>query len=320
MNYKKEVKNVLVAGGAGFVGSNLIRRLLESGSCVTCLDNLHTGNLKNISKFQKNKNFHFVEKDVNEILDIKIDEIYNLASPASPKHYQSDPIQTLKTNVIGTNNLLDLAKKNNSKFLQASTSEIYGNPKEHPQKETYWGNVNPIGVRSCYDEGKRCAETLCLDFKRKLKVDVRIIRIFNTYGPNMHPDDGRVVSNFIVQALQNKNITVYGDGKQTRSFSYIDDLLDGISFVMEDSTSNEKVFLTPFNIGNPKEFKILELAKRIIALTNSSSKIIFKKLPLDDPEKRKPDISRMKKKYGWSPNYDLEKGLIKTIEYFRDLI
>jgi UDP-glucuronate decarboxylase len=312
-----KIKNtILIAGGAGFIGSHLCKKLLNNGNNILCVDNLYTGNKKNIARLLKNKNFQFVKHDITKPfnLKIKINQIYNLACPASPIHYQKDPIFTLKTNFIGTLNLLELAKKNKAKFFQASTSEIYGDPLLHPQKENYFGNVNPIGIRACYDEGKRCAETLCMDYKRQYKLDIKIVRIFNTYGPNMQDNDGRVVSNFINQAINNKNITIYGNGHQTRSFMYIDDLIDGITKVMEAKNLN-----TPINLGNPNEFTIKDLANLIIELTNSKSKIEYLALPEDDPKKRKPDISFAKKILGWDPIINLEDGLEKTTEYFRKI-
>lgn len=306
-------KTALVAGGAGFVGSHLCERLLVLGYKVFCVDNLYTGKKANILNLQKNKNFKFLKKDIsNNILNLKIDEVYHLASPASPPAYQKEPLLTFKANTLGTLNLLELAKKNKAKFLFASTSEVYGDPKEHPQKETYWGNVNPVGVRSCYDESKRAGETLTLDFGRVHKIETKIIRIFNTYGPKMDKNDGRVVSNFIVQALKNMPLTVYGKGNQTRSFQYVSDLVEGIVRTME-----AKKFFGPVNLGNPEEFTVLELAKKIIKVTNSQSKIVFKKLPQDDPVKRKPDISLAKKRLKWQPKVSVLEGLLKTIAYFK---
>lgn len=308
------MKRILVTGGAGFIGSDLCKKLLEKGNFVVCLDNLFTGKEKNISSLKGNENFKFINHDVTEKFDEKVDEIYNLACPASPIHYQEDAIKTLKTSVLGTMNMLELAEKYNAKFLQASTSEVYGDPLIHPQVETYWGNVNPIGIRSCYDEGKRCAETLVSDYRRERNIDTKIVRIFNTYGPNMALDDGRVVSNFILQALRNQDITIYGEGSQTRSFCYVDDLVDGLIKMMESD------LFGPVNIGNPFEKTILELAKLIIKLTDSKSKISYKKLPSDDPTRRQPDITLAKKELGWSPKINLEKGLLKTIEYFKELV
>lgn len=306
-------KTILVTGGAGFIGSHLCRDLLKEGHYVICLDNLFTGNINNIIELKGNKNFEFIRHDVIEPITIEIDQIYHLACPASPIHYQYNPIKTIKTNVVGTLNMLGLAKRTKARMLFASTSEVYGDPKEHPQKETYWGNVNPIGIRSCYDEGKRCAETLCFDYHRQNNVDIRVVRIFNTYGPNMHPNDGRVVSNFIVQALQNKDITIYGNGKQTRSFQYVDDLIAGLKKMM----NNEKT-VGPINLGNSNEFTIMELAKKILAMIpESKSKIVSKPLPADDPKQRKPDIIAAKKLLSWQPKISLGEGLQKTIYYFK---
>ncbi len=311
------MKKVLVTGGAGFIGSHLCKRLVNEGNSVICIDNLFTGNLKNIESLIIKPNFKFLQHDITEPIDIdiEIDQIYNLACPASPPHYQYDPIKTLKTSVIGILNMLELAKKYNATILQASTSEVYGNPLEHPQKETYWGNVNPIGIRSCYDEGKRCAETLLMDYNRQYNTNTKIIRIFNTYGPNMLKNDGRVVSNFIVQALKGEDITIYGDGSQTRSFCFVSDLVDGIYKMMNSSN-----FAGPVNLGNPNERTVLDLAKLIIKMTNSKSKIVYKELPQDDPVKRKPDISLAKEKLNWEPIIDIETGLGKTIEYFKTVI
>lgn len=309
------MKKVLVTGGAGFIGSHLCEKLLQKGYIVICLDNLFTGSKKNIKNLLENGNFKFIEQDIIEPLDIEVDQIYNLACPASPPHYQHDPIKTTKTSVLGILNMLDLAKKYNAKLLQASTSEVYGDPLEHPQKESYWGNVNPIGIRSCYDEGKRCAETLVMDYRRQYNIDTKIIRIFNTYGPNMHPEDGRVVSNFIIQALKNEDITVYGDGTQTRSFCYVSDLIDGIIKTMETND-----ITGPINLGNPNERTVLNLAELIIKMTNSSSKIIYKSLPKDDPVRRKPDITLAKEILNWEPKVAIEEGLTKTIEYFSQIL
>lgn len=309
------MKKVLVSGGAGFIGSHLCEKLLQKGYFVVCLDNLFTGSKKNIKTLLENENFRFIEQDIIEPLDIEVNQIYNLACPASPPHYQHDPIKTTKTSVLGILNMLDLAKKYNAKLLQASTSEVYGDPLEHPQKESYWGNVNPIGIRSCYDEGKRCAETLVMDYHRQYNIDTKIIRIFNTYGPNMHPEDGRVVSNFIIQALKNENITVYGDGTQTRSFCYVSDLIDGIIKTMETND-----ITGPINLGNPSERTVLNLAELIIKMTNSSSKIIYKSLPKDDPVRRKPDITLAKEILNWEPKVTIEEGLTKTIEYFSQIL
>ena len=311
------MKRILVTGGAGFIGSHLCERLLNEGNEVICLDNFFTGNKQNIIHLLNNPHFELVRHDVTSSYYAEVDQIYNLACPASPVHYQYNPIKTIKTSVMGAINMLGLAKRVKATILQASTSEVYGDPQVHPQREDYWGHVNPIGIRSCYDEGKRCAETLFMDYHNQNKVDIKIIRIFNTYGPRMHPNDGRVVSNFIVQALQNKPITIYGDGTQTRSFQYVDDLVEGMIRMM----NSDKSFIGPVNIGNPGEFTILELAQKVIELTNSKSTITFQSLPQDDPLQRKPDITLANKKLnGWNPNYDLDKGLIKTIEYFKGLL
>ncbi|MDO9231863.1 MAG: SDR family oxidoreductase [bacterium] len=305
---------ILVTGGAGFIGSHLCERLLKEGEDVICLDNFYTGTKDNILDLMDNKKFELLRHDVTFPLYVEVDQIYNLACPASPVHYQSDPVQTTKTSVHGAINMLGLAKRTKATILQASTSEVYGDPEVHPQPESYWGRVNPIGIRSCYDEGKRCAETLFFDYYRQNKVDIRVIRIFNTYGPNMHPNDGRVVSNFIVQALKNKDITIYGDGSQTRSFQYVDDLIDGMIKMM----NNKEDFIGPVNIGNPVEFTIKQLAEKVLELIpESKSKIIFKDLPQDDPKQRKPDIALAKEKLQWEPRTELEKGLKKTIGYFK---
>ena len=304
---------ILVTGGAGFIGSHLCHKLLNEGNEIVCVDNFFTGSKDNIKNLLNNPYFEFIRHDICFPLYIEVDEIYNLACPASPIHYQFDPVQTTKVNVLGSINMLGLAKRLKIKILQASTSEIYGNPLEHPQTEDYWGNVNTIGPRACYDEGKRCAETLFFDYHRQHKLDIKVVRIFNTYGPRMHPNDGRVVSNFIVQALNGQDITVYGDGSQTRSFCYVDDLVDGIFRMMNVNSS----FTGPVNLGNPVEFTVLELAKLVIELTDSKSKIIFKDLPQDDPEKRKPDISLAKDKLDWQPSIELEEGLLRTIHYFK---
>ena len=309
-------KRILVTGGAGFIGSHLCKRLLEDGNYVICLDNMFTGSVDSISSLAGNDNFELVNWDVTDEFQADVDQIFNLACPASPPHYQYDPVKTLKTSVLGIINMLELAKRNNATLLQASTSEIYGDPKIHPQVESYWGNVNPIGIRSCYDEGKRCAETLMSDYHRQYGVDTRIIRIFNTYGPNMSSDDGRVVSNFIMQALKNEDITVYGDGLQTRSFCYVSDLVDGMVKMMNNSQS----FAGPVNLGNPSERTVLDLAELIIELTGSKSKIINKPLPQDDPIKRKPDISLANKILNWTPKVDIKDGLKATIEYFKTKI
>ncbi|MFP9112561.1 UDP-glucuronic acid decarboxylase family protein [Flavobacterium sp. RHBU_3] len=309
-------KKILVTGGAGFIGSHLCTRLLNEGNEVICLDNYFTGNKKNIVGLIDNPYFELVRHDVIEPFYAEVDQIYNLACPASPVHYQYNPIKTIKTSVMGAINMLGLAKRVKATILQASTSEVYGDPVEHPQRESYWGNVNPIGLRSCYDEGKRCAETLFMDYHHQNKVDVKIIRIFNTYGPNMNPDDGRVVSNFIVQALRGEDITIFGDGMQTRSFQYVDDLVEGMVRLM----NSEKGFTGPVNVGNPNEFTMLELAQNIIELTGSSSKLTFKTLPQDDPKQRQPDISLAKEKLGWQPNIQLREGLAKTIQYFEEAL
>lgn len=306
------MKRILITGGAGFIGSHLCERLLNEGNDVICLDNFFTGSKENIRHLLDNNRFELVRHDVTKEYYAEVDQIYNMACPASPPHYQYNPIKTIKTSVLGVTNMLGLAKRCRATILQASTSEVYGNPLVHPQTEDYWGNVNPIGIRSCYDEGKRCAETLMMDYHRQNNVDTRIIRIFNTYGPNMDPNDGRVVSNFIVQALQNKDITMYGDGTQTRSFCYVSDLVDGIVKMM----NNEQKFIGPVNLGNPSERTVYDLAELIIKLTNSNSKIKFAPLPQDDPLQRKPDISLAKKELCWEPKVDIEEGLLKTIEYF----
>ena len=310
------MKKILVTGGAGFIGSHLCKKLVEQGNDVICIDNYFTGTKENITELFNNPYFEAIRHDICFPLYVEVDEIYNLACPASPIHYQHDPVQTTKTTVHGAINMLGLAKRVNARILQASTSEVYGDPAQHPQKEGYWGNVNPIGPRSCYDEGKRCAETLFFDYQRQHDLDIKVIRIFNTYGPNMHPNDGRVVSNFIVQALTNQDITVYGNGEQTRSFCYVDDLINGMIKMM----SSAKGIYGPTNLGNPIEYKIIELAEMIIKLTNSKSKIINKNLPTDDPVRRKPDISRAKKDINWEPNIDITDGLKKTIDYFEKQI
>ncbi|MBS1128020.1 MAG: NAD-dependent dehydratase [Nitrospirae bacterium] len=303
---------ILVTGGAGFLGSHLCERLLKEGHEVVCLDNFFTGRRRNIHPYLANPDFELVRHDVVEPILLEVDRIYHLACPASPVHYQYNPVKTIKTNVLGTHNMLGLAKRTRARFLLASTSEVYGDPKVHPQTEDYWGNVNPIGFRSCYDEGKRVAETFTMDYHRQNRVDVRIVRIFNTYGPRMLADDGRVVSNFIVQALKGDDITVYGDGSQTRSFCYVDDLVDGLVRMMENDG-----FIGPVNLGNPREFTILELAKKIIAMTGSRSKIVLKPLPSDDPTQRQPDIALAKQKLGWQPKVDVDNGFNVTIDYFR---
>ena len=313
---KIETKRVAVTGGSGFLGSHLCARLLKEKCQVICVDNFFTGTKKNILPLLQDPMFELVRHDVTFPLYLEVDEIYNLACPASPIHYQFDPVQTTKTSVHGAINMLGLAKRTRAKILQASTSEVYGDPEMHPQREEYWGRVNPIGIRSCYDEGKRCAETLFFDYHRQHRLRIKIARIFNTYGPNMHPNDGRVVSNFIVQALQDEPITVYGEGSQTRSFCYVDDMIE--VFVRLMNSPDE--ITGPVNVGNPGEFTILELAEKIIILTNSKSKIIHKPLPSDDPRQRRPDISYAKEKLGWEPKTSLEEGLIPTIAYFANLL
>lgn len=308
------MKKILVTGGAGFIGSHLCERLINEGNEVICIDNFFTGSKHNVYGLMDNKRFELIRHDIVKDIFLEVDEIYNLACPASPVHYQYNAIKTVKTNVLGTINMLGLAKRVNARILQASTSEVYGDPLEHPQKETYWGNVNPIGTRSCYDEGKRVAETLIMDYHRQNNVDIKIIRIFNTYGPRMAENDGRVVSNFIVQALKDEDITVYGEGLQTRSFCYVSDLVDGSIRMM----NSDKDFIGPVNLGNPVETPVIEFAKKIIKLTNSNSKIVYMPLPQDDPMKRKPDITLAETKLNWQPKVELEEGLIKTIEYFSD--
>ncbi len=309
-------KRVLVTGGAGFIGSHLCKRLLEKNYEVLCVDNFFTGQRRNIHALLDHPRFDLMRHNVTFPLCVEVDEIYNMACPASPVHYQHDPIQTTKTSVLGAINMLGLANRLKARILQASTSEVYGDPQVHPQKEDYWGHVNPVGIRSCYDEGKRCAETLFFDYKRQLNARIAVARIFNTYGPNMHPQDGRVVSNFIVQALTGQDITIYGEGLQTRSFCYVDDLVDGLITLME----SDDAIIGPYNLGNPVEFTIKELAEKIISLTGSSSKLIYKSLPQDDPQQRQPDITRAKEDLGWQPKVPLEKGLEKTIAYFHDLL
>ncbi len=310
------MKRILVTGGAGFIGSHLCNELVQRGNDVICLDNFFTGSKDSIRHLLSDNRFELVRHDITKEYFIEVDEIYNLACPASPPHYQYNPIKTAKTSVLGIINMLGLAKRCKARILQASTSEVYGDPKVHPQKEDYWGNVNPIGIRSCYDEGKRIAETLMFDYHRQNNVDIRVVRIFNTFGPNMNKNDGRVVSNFIVQALQNKDITIYGDGSQTRSFCYVSDLVGGMIKMME----NKDGFIGPCNLGNPFEITILEFANLIIKLTDSKSKIVFMPLPFDDPVKRKPDISLAKEKLGFNPSVPVEEGLLKTIEYFKKII
>jgi UDP-glucuronate decarboxylase len=311
------MKKVLVTGGAGFLGSHLCDRLVAEGHHVLCVDNYFTGSKNNIAHLLDNKNFEVIRQDVCFPLYVEVDEIYNLACPASPFYYQWDPIQTMKTSVLGAYNMLGLAKRTGAKILQASTSECYGDPTVHPQPEEYWGNVNPIGIRSCYDEGKRAAETLFMDYYRVHDVKAKIVRIFNTYGPRMATNDGRVVSNFIVQALQGKDITIYGDGMQTRSFCYVDDLLDAMQAMMNHNDDN---FIGPVNIGNPGEFTMWELAHKVIELTGSKSQILQQPLPQDDPKQRRPDITKAKQILQWEPTINLEQGLIKTIDYFRKIV
>jgi len=307
---------ILVTGGSGFIGSHLCEKLLKKGHDVICVDNFYTGQKTNVAHLLNDTRFEIIRHDITFPIYLEVDQIYNLACPASPIHYQYDPVQTTKTNVHGAINILGMAKRLNARVFQASTSEVYGDPVQHPQKESYWGNVNPVGPRSCYDEGKRCAETLFFDYHRQHNVDIKVGRIFNTYGPNMRPDDGRVISNFIVQALKGKNITIYGDGKQTRSFCYIDDLIEGMIKFMDTKSG----YTGPINLGNPKEYSILEIAKTIIEIVGSSSSVIFTKLPQDDPRKRKPNIDLAKKNLNWIPKISIEKGLIKTIEYFKKII
>ncbi len=304
-------ETILVTGGAGFIGSHLCEDLINKNAHVICLDNFLTGSKANIEHLTSNPNFEVIEHDVTEPISLKVDKIFNLACPASPVHYQADPVRTTKTNILGILNMLELAKQNNARILQASTSEIYGDPLVHPQKEEYWGNVNTIGIRSCYDEGKRAAETLIMDYHRQYGIDTRIVRIFNTYGPKMAKNDGRVVSNFILQAINNEDITIYGDGSQTRSFCYVSDLIRGIQALM-----NKENYYLPVNLGNDGEFTIKELAEKVIKLTNSKSKIAYKPLPSDDPVKRKPDLTRARQELNYEPKISLQEGLEKTIEYF----
>lgn len=308
-------RRVLVTGGAGFLGSHLCDRLVEEGADVICMDNLFCGQKDNVSHLLSNPNFEFMRHDITNPIFLEVDEIYNLACPASPFHYQHNPVKTLKTSVHGAINMLGMAKRTGAKILQASTSEIYGDPNIHPQHEEYWGNVNPIGIRACYDEGKRAAETLFFDYNRQHNIEIRVVRIFNTYGPRMHPNDGRVVSNFIVQALSNKDITIFGDGKQTRSFCYVNDLVRGLMAMMNQSNS-----IGPINLGNPNEFTIHELAKTILDITGSKSKIIFRDLPSDDPKQRQPDIGKARDILKWEPKVQLNEGLNETITYFEDLL
>jgi UDP-glucuronate decarboxylase len=315
MRYGK-MKKVLVTGGAGFLGSHLCERLLAQGHEVLCVDNFFTGTRRNIQGFLGHERFELMRHDVTFPLYVEVDEIYNLACPASPVHYQFDPVQTTKTSVHGAINILGLAKRLRAKVMQASTSEVYGDPEEHPQPESYWGRVNPIGLRSCYDEGKRCAETLFFDYHRQHRVEIKVARIFNTYGPRMHPNDGRVVSNLIVQALKDEDITVYGDGSQTRSFCYVDDLIDGFIALMDTSTD----VTGPVNLGNPGEFSIAELAGIVLDLTNSRSKVVHRPLPADDPRQRRPDIALARQELGWEPKVQLREGLMRTIAYFEEFL
>jgi UDP-glucuronate decarboxylase len=308
------MKRVLITGGAGFIGSHLCERLLARGDEVLCIDNFFTSRRANILHLLDNHMFEFMRHDITWPLYVEVDEIYNLACPASPIHYQFDPVQTTKTNVHGSINMLGLAKRLKVRILQASTSEVYGDPTEHPQKETYWGNVNPIGIRSCYDEGKRCAETLFFDYHRQHKLRIRVVRIFNTFGPRMHPNDGRVVSNFVLQALRNEPITIYGSGNQTRSFCYVDDLVTGLIAMMDQDE-----IVGPVNLGNPGEYSIKDLAMMVREISGSSSEIVFRPLPQDDPVRRKPDVTLAKEKLGWEPKVPVREGLIRTIGYFREM-
>ena len=310
------MNRILVTGGAGFLGSHLCDRLIKDGHDVLCLDNFFTGSKQNIAHLIGNPSFELMRHDVSYPLSVEVDQIFNLACPASPIHYQLDPVQTTKTSVIGAINMLGLALRLKARVFQASTSEVYGDPEQHPQQESYWGRVNPIGPRSCYDEGKRCAETLFFDYYRQHELDIKVVRIFNTYGPRMHPNDGRVVSNFIVQALKSQDITMYGDGSQTRSFCYVDDLIEGFVRMM----ATEKGVTGPINLGNPGEFTMLELAEKVIQLTSSKSKLVFMPLPTDDPKQRQPDITLAKENLGWKPKVNLEDGLKETIAYFRNTL
>jgi UDP-glucuronate decarboxylase len=309
-------KRVLVTGGAGFLGSHLCERLLREGHEVLCVDNFFTGSRRNIEHLLENRSFEFLRHDITFPLYVEVDEIFNLACPASPIHYQFDPVQTTKTSVVGSINMLGLAKRTKARILQASTSEVYGDPTVHPQPEQYWGHVNPIGTRSCYDEGKRCAETLFFDYHRQHGLEIRVVRIFNTYGPNMHPNDGRVISNFIVQALRGADLTIYGDGSQTRSFCYVDDLIEAMIRMMD----NEPNFAGPVNIGNPTEFTMLELAETVIRLVGSKSRLRYLPLPSDDPRQRQPDIALAQRLLDWTPRIQLDQGLVRTIEYFRSIV
>lgn len=316
MSFQFDKKRVLVTGGAGFLGSHLCERLLSEDCIVTSIDNLYCGSKSNIARLISNKNFSFLEHDITQPIKIYADEIYNLACPASPVHYQRFPIETIKTNVIGSMNLLELATKTRAKILKASTSEVYGDPLQHPQRETYWGNVNPSGIRSCYDEGKRCAETLFFDYHRYFGTKIKVVRIFNTYGPNMHTKDGRVVSNFIMQALEGRPLTIYGDGNQTRSFCYVTDMIEAFIRVM----NTDDCFIGPVNLGNPHEFTMNELAEKVLRITNSKSKIDYQSLPQDDPKVRRPDITLARSELGWQPTVELDEGLKLTIEYFKSSI
>ena len=312
------MKTIVIAGGVGFIGTNLTKKLLSQGNNVICIDNFHTGYERNLDENISSENFRFIKHDIVKPIEINedIDEIYNLASPASPPHYQKDPLQTIKTNVYGVFNLLELAKEHDAKYLQSSTSEVYGEPLQHPQKESYWGNVNPNGFRSCYDESKRCGESVCFNYFRQYNTNVKVVRIFNTYGPHMNPEDGRVVSNFIIQALKNEDITVYGDGSQTRSFCYVDDMVNGLIKMM----ATDDGFIGPVNLGNPGEFTVMTLAEKVIDKTNSSSKIIHCPLPHDDPTQRKPDITLAKEKLNWEPEIMLDEGIDKTIKYYKRIL
>lgn len=308
-------KRILVTGGAGFLGSHLCERLLSRGDDVICVDNFYSGTKDNIVHLLPNPHFELIRHDITFPLFVEVDEIFNLACPASPIHYQHDPVQTTKTSVHGAINMLGLAKRTGAKIFQASTSEVYGDPEMHPQREEYWGNVNPIGIRSCYDEGKRCAETLFFDYYRQHQVDIKVVRIFNTYGPRMHPNDGRVVSNFIMQALQGEDITIFGDGSQTRSFCYVDDLVDGFLLMMDSPQHN----IGPINLGNPSEFTIKQLAENVLKHVGGSSQLVLKPLPMDDPKQRQPDITKAKEELNWSPKVSLDEGLEQTIGYFRNI-
>ncbi len=310
------MNRILVTGGAGFIGSHLCERLLAEGQEVICLDNFFTGRKANITPFLQNKNFEFIRHDIINPIYLEVDQIYNLACPASPVHYQSNPIKTIKTNVMGAINTLGLAKRVKARILQASTSEVYGDPEMHPQQEEYWGRVNPIGIRSCYDEGKRAAECLMMDYHRQNHVDIKLVRIFNTYGPRMAINDGRVVSNFVIQALRKEDITIFGDGSQTRSFCYVDDLIDGLIRMM----NSREGFTGPVNIGTPREFTVMQLAHEILKITKSPSQIVFRPIPQDDPVQRRPDITLARKELGWEPKIQLEEGLEKTIDYFSGII